>query len=287
MPKTSKSPFIVTGKHPIRLADYDPADMAGFKNNGEAKAVFLKWAATIAELQDMQFAQRQYALLVTADGRDTAGKSTLFKHLFGDINVNGSSVVSFKAPSPKELLGDFMRRYIRELPDRGCIKGFDRSHFEEVTTVAVHSEYLKKQNLPGRLSAKRVFARRFEDIRNLEDYWHHNGIPICSFYLNLSEGEQKKRLEKRLRDPAKNYKYSGQDIVERKFFAEHQEAAERAINHLSTPLTPRIILPADNKWVARALAARYVAQRMLDLNLHYPVMGKSEQRKQLKLVSAS
>lgn len=280
--------YIVTGKGKISLKkDFDPRDWAGFKNEKNAIESFEADAKRLGTLQNMMFAGKQYGVLGTVDGRDTAGKSTFIKHLLSRINATGAFVRSHKAPSAQELLEDFWRRYHRGFPDRGIIGLHDRSVFEEFSTVVVHPEYLQKQNIPTKLSLDDFFKQRFGDMLNIERYCLNNGFPLVRIYLHISKEEQKKRLDARLRHRGKYFKYSVHDLEERKYFYELQDASAHAINRLSTPETPTYVLPADNKWVARALGTKFFADRLEVLGLEYPKINKAEQRKQLVLLRRS
>jgi polyphosphate kinase 2 (PPK2 family) len=283
----SKGLVVADGSQKIHLDDIDPADSCGFKDKEAAKTAFAKYAAIIGERQKMMYAQRSYGILITADGRDGAGKTTLGDRLLQDVHLNGKQTKEFNAPSSLELSWDYMRRHDAALPPKGVVGFWSRSHLEEVTTVREHPEYLKKQNIPEKFSGKNVWDTRFEDIRNRELYWHHNGIVCCFFYLHLSKDEQTMRLKDRLLEWDHNYKFSVHDIAERASFDRLRHWCQVAINELSTKHAPRIILPADHKWVARALAAKYVAETMQKLPFKFPTLSKKERLEQIGLLEKS
>lgn len=284
MPKT---PIIVMGKRPIWLKDYDPGSLAGFKNKAQAMLVIEKRTKEMGAQQGILYPQGSYGILVITHGADTAGKSTLIKKMMTEISATGASVASFKAPTSEELSHDYLWRHMAHLPKRGQIVFFDRSYYEEVCAVRVHPEFLERQRIPHDLMPKRVWKSRFRQISNFEEYLLENGIVVIKLYLNLSKEEQKKRLLSRLKRPHKSHKYSRHDLEERKYFDKYNAAAEDFINRTSTPQIPWHILPADNKWVTRALAAEIIAKKMRSLDLRIPVMDEKERRKELRELQAA
>jgi len=279
-----KNPIIVTGKHRIHLGDHDPRSTAGLKNKKTAKKERKELAREIGLLQETLFSQKTYAVLVIFHGTDTSGKSSTMGYVFCDVHTAGFEVTSFKAPSSEELDHDYLWRCVKNLPRRGHIGAFDRSYYEELSVVRVHPELLLKQRIPSDVCARNIWKARFKEIRNFERYLTQNGIVVIKFYLNVSKDEQGKRLRKRLFKRKKNCKFSAGDIGERKYWDNYQRANEDMINHTSTPSSPWYILPADRKWVTRALAAKIVARRVRALHSHYPVMSRKERVKNLGLL---
>ncbi len=201
---------------------------------------------------------------------DAAGKDGAIKHVMSGINPQGCQVYSFKAPSAEELDHDFLWRTSKSLPERGRIGIFNRSYYEEVLVVRVHPEYLQKQKLPPEVLTKDIWKERFEDINAFERYLSRNGYTIRKFFLNVSKKEQKKRFLERLELDEKNWKFSLADAKERGFWEKYMEAYEDMIQHTATPWAPWIVVPADDKPLARLIVAGATVDAMDDMNLSYP-----------------
>ena len=165
---------------------------------------------------------------------DAAGKDGTIKHVMSGVNPQGVQVYSFKAPSPEELDHDYLWRCMRNLPERGRIGIFNRSYYEEVLVARVHPEILERQKLPPQLVTKRIWEERYEDIRNFERYLARNGVVIRKFFLHVSKGEQKRRFLARLDEPEKNWKFSANDVAERRHWKDYQRAYEDAIRATAT-----------------------------------------------------
>src|SRR5438552_10094050 len=162
------------------------------------------------------------------------------------------------------------------LPNRVHIGIFDRSYYEEVLVVQVHTEILAKQKLPARLVGKQIWEERFEDIRNFERYLARNGVIVRKFFLNVSKKEQKRRFLERIDDPLKNWKFSSNDANERDFWDDYMEAYEQMIQETATKDAPWYVVPADNKWFTRVIVAAAVIETLADLDLEYPEVGEDK-----------
>jgi PPK2 family polyphosphate:nucleotide phosphotransferase len=261
--------------------DYDP----GFLPNGltkEKATVQLQMGIDrLAALQDKLYAQNTYGVLMIFQAMDAAGKDGTIKHVMSGINPQGCQVYSFKTPTTEELDHDYLWRYTRALPERGRIGIFNRSYYEEVLIARVHPEILDKQQLPHRPKGDRIWAQRFQEMNHFEDYLTNNGIIVLKFFLNLSKEEQKKRFLKRIDTPERNWKFSMNDIEERQFWDDYQQAYEDMLNHTSTPAAPWTIIPADRKWYTRLAVAEVINARLLELGLDYPTVS-DEQKAHLK-----
>jgi PPK2 family polyphosphate:nucleotide phosphotransferase len=197
-------------------------------------------------------------------------------------------VSSFKAPSAEELHHGYLWRCMKCVPGRGRIGIFNRSYYEEVLVVRIHSEILESQKLPKSLVTKHIWQERFEDIGNFEHYLARNGIAVVKFFLHLSKKEQRRRFMGRLDTPDKNWKFSTFDVKERQFWDEYQEAYEDMIRHTASEHAPWFVVPADNKWFTRLVVAEAVVDALKAMNLKYPkVSGEqkaalAEARQQLE-----
>jgi PPK2 family polyphosphate:nucleotide phosphotransferase len=272
--------FIVPPGTKIRLKDYDPGFTSHYKNKDEVSAKLRKDIQQLAKYQEMLYAENTYALLVILQGMDTAGKDGTIRHVMSGVNPQGTQVHSFKAPSAEELDHDFLWRSMKALPERGGIGIFNRSYYEEVVVVRVHPELLDAQRLPPGAKGKGIWKHRFEEINDFETYLVRNGIVVLKFFLNLSKGEQKRRLLARINTPEKNWKYSLVDTKERGYWDDYMDAFEDALNHTSTEHAPWYIVPADNKWFTRTIVADVIVKKLKSLKLSYPRVS-AEQRQHL------
>src|SRR6185503_16178217 len=266
------SKFRIADGKGFRLKDIDPGDTLNFKSEDKARAKenLAVGTETLAELQDMLYAQDQWSLLLIFQALDAAGKDGAIKHVMSGINPQGCQVFSFKAPSPEELDHDFLWRCIKCLPERGRIGIFNRSYYEETTAVRVHPEFLAGQKLPSKLVTNKIWDQRFKDISNFERYLSRNGVVIRKFYLHLSKGEQKKRFLERLDRPDKNWKFSINDAHARGYWNDYMKAYEETIRNTATDYAPWYVVPADNKWFTRLVVAAAVIDALASLDLAYP-----------------
>ena len=271
-------PYRVKDGKDFRLKDYDPAQTGGVDSKDEAKQLLENGVARLAELQDMLYAQDSWALLLIFQAMDAAGKDGAIKHVMSGVNPQGCQVYSFKAPSAEELDHDYLWRTMKCLPERGRIGIFNRSYYEEVLVVRVHSELLKAQHIPQSLVTKDIWKERFEDIRSFERYLTRNGIVILKFFLNLSKKEQKTRFLARLDHPEKNWKFSAADIHERSFWDDYMDAYEDMIRHTTTDEAPWHVVPADNKWFTRIAVASAIVDALEELDLAYPTVSDAKKK---------
>ena len=270
-------PFRITDGRKFTLDDWDPGDRAGLRDKGKAQDVLQLGVNRLAELQDQLYAQDHYALLLIFQAMDAAGKDSAIKHVMSGINPQGCQVYSFKAPSAEELDHDFLWRTSRCLPERGRIGIFNRSYYEETLVVRVHPELLARQHLPPELVTKDIWSRRFEDINAFERHLSRNGTLILKFFLNVSKKEQKKRFLDRLDDPAKRWKFSLGDVRERGFWKQYMQAYEEMLSATSTRHAPWHIIPADNKWVTRAMISGIITHSIRSLDLRFPSISKDQE----------
>jgi PPK2 family polyphosphate:nucleotide phosphotransferase len=270
---------IESGKN-FRLKDYDPADTHDLKSEDkpEAKAWLEEGVKTLSGLQDVLYAQANWALLLVIQGQDAAGKDSLIKHVTSGVNPQGVDVYPFKSPSAEQLAHDFLWRTNICLPPRGKIAIFNRSYYEEVLVVRVHPEFLDKQGIPKQLRGEHFWKHRYEDINASERYLTRNGIAIRKFYLHISKAEQKKRFLARLDDPEKHWKFSESDVRERGYWKDYQDAYEKMIRNTSTEYAPWFVVPADNKWFSRLLVVAAINDALQSLDLHYPELTPAEKK---------
>ncbi|MBA2259122.1 MAG: polyphosphate kinase 2 family protein [Acidobacteria bacterium] len=274
--------FKIKPKQRIRLSDLDTADTAPFASDDGAKKILQKLSKRLFDLTEVLYAQDRYSLLLVFQAMDAAGKDSAIKHVMRGVDPKATQVYSFKAPSHEELDHDFMWRCLKALPERGRIGIFNRSYYEEVLVVRVHPELLLRQPIPEKLVSPRIWDERFEDIRNIEQYLCRNGTVIRKFYLNVSKAEQRRRFLARLDDPAKNWKFSLNDVDERLRWKEYMQAYEEAIRATTSSDAPWYVIPADHKWFTRIAIAEVIIETLESLDLHFPRID-SRKRRELNL----
>jgi PPK2 family polyphosphate:nucleotide phosphotransferase len=271
-------PYRVEDGSKFRLQDIDPGDIGRLKaeDKDRAKQALGVGVEALCALQDMLYAQDRWAVLLIFQAMDAAGKDGAIKHVMSGVNPQGTQVASFKGPSAQDLDHDYLWRCQSHLPERGRIGIFNRSYYEEVLVVRVHPEILQKQKVPPELLGKNVFKNRYRDIRDYERYLTGNGILIRKFFLHVSRKEQKRRFLERLEDPAKNWKFSGNDLGERGYWKEYMQAYEEMIRATATAEAPWYVVPADSKWYTRVVVAGAVVDALASLDLRYPEVGKKQ-----------
>jgi len=233
-----------------------------------AAAVLEESRKQLDPAQELLYASDTWSVLLIFQAMDAAGKDGTIRHVMSGVNPQGCQVYSFKKPSVEELDHNFLWRYMKSLPERGRIGIFNRSYYEDVLVVKVHPEWLG-QGQPAKPDA-RFWEKRYEDINNFEKHLTRNGTLVLKFFLHLSKDEQKRRFLKRLTNPNKYWKFSDADMAEREHWKDYQEAFEDALTATSTKRAPWYIIPADHKYVARALVADIVTTSIQSLKLEYP-----------------
>lgn len=230
----------------------------------------------LEKLQDYQerlYAENKQGLIIVLQAMDSGGKDSLIKHVMTGLNPQGTKVASFKRPSDRELDHDFLWRVNRELPSRGDIGIFNRSHYEEVIVTRIH-DLVKIQPLPEDLIDKDLWQKRFDDIVNYENYLRNNGFRMVKFFLHISKEEQKSRLMDRIVRPEKHYKFDKSDITERTYWDKYQRAYEDLFEHTSTKEAPWYVVPADRKWFSRYLVSQVILETLQDMDPQFPQLSK-------------
>src|SRR5687768_864898 len=241
--------------------------------------------AEMSDLQSLLYASNRYAILLIFQAMDAAGKDSAIKHVMSGVNPQGCQVYSFKHPSAEELEHDFLWRTSRALPERGRIGVFNRSYYEEVLIVRVHTEIFHAQNIPYE-HHENIWESRFRSIRDHEHHLHHNGTRIIKIFLHISQEEQKRRLLRRLEKPEKNWKFNAGDLDERKLWSKYMHAYEECLHVTSTDEAPWYIIPADDKPNARLLISRAIRDTLRRLKMSFPQPTPTQLR-ELKAIRAS
>lgn len=232
----------------------------------EAKKKLSKISKQLSEIQDTIYAHGKYGVLICIQGMDTAGKDSLIREIFKELNARGVIVHSFKVPTELEKKHDYLWRHYIALPPKGKFGIFNRTHYENVLVTKVHPQYILSENLPNVNSVSDIddafWEKRYQQIVNFEKHISDNGLIIFKFFLNLSKEEQKNRLLRRIEKKEKNWKFSPSDIKERKLWDEYQKCYETAIKKTTKPYAPWYIIPADSKPIARYLVAKTILERL-------------------------
>ena len=242
----------------IRLADVDPSDTHGYTKDGAATEL-QKGLDRLTDLQDRLWAESKHPVLIVLQGIDAAGKDGSVKHVMGAFNPMGCSVTSFKVPTPIEGAHDYLWRVHQRTPGKGEIAIFNRSHYEDVLVVRVHDFVPKK-----------TWQRRFGHINEFERLLADEGTTILKFLLLIDRDEQKARLQSRIDDPTKNWKFKLGDLAERKLWDDYLAAYEDVLNRCSTEYAPWYVIPANRNWFRNLAIAQIVADTLEDLKPTYP-----------------
>ncbi|MEY9594324.1 PPK2 family polyphosphate:nucleotide phosphotransferase [Bradyrhizobium yuanmingense] len=277
------TPFRYDGSGKFHLKDHK-TDEKGDLDKEKAQAILDANKKRLIAFQEKLYAQDRWSLLIVFQAMDAGGKDSAIKAIFEGINPQGCEVTAFKAPSSKELDHDFLWRHAVALPERGHIGIFNRSHYEECLVTRVHPEILAKQKLPPRLVTKNIWKERFEDISAFERYLCRNGTVVLKFFLNLSREEQRERFLARLDDPAKQWKFSMDDIRERALWPRYQAVYQDIVRHTATSHAPWYVVPADHKWFARVVIGSVINAELEKLDLRFPRADKAslEEFKQVR-----
>ena len=275
---------VPTGKK-FKLKDHDPewAGTDDMKELGKeelkehAQAILSENRQHLHSSQELLFADNRYSILIVLQGMDASGKDGAIEHVMAGFNPQGCEVHSFKKPTPEELDHTFLWRCSRRLPERGRIGIFNRSYYEDVLIVKVHPELIASHPTYAKVG-KKLWAHRYEDINEFERHLVRNGTVVLKFFLNVSKQEQKRRFLERIDKPEKNWKFNVDDVKERGFWKDYMQAYQDALSATSTKWAPWYVIPADHKWVTRALIADIVTSAVRGLDLAYPNLTEERKR---------
>lgn len=261
-----------------KLKSFPTSDKKKALSKERGEELLQKGIMELAHLQDKLFAYNEYSVLIVLQAMDAAGKDSTIKHLMSGLNPTGVKVSSFKSPTTNELDHDYFWRHYKELPARGEISIFNRSHYENVLVTKVHPEFILNENIPGIKSLKDIdkffWESRYAQIRRFEKNLSENGTIILKFFLHVSKDEQKRRFIERIDDPKKNWKFSLADMKERNFWNQYQQAYEDMFNNTATDYAPWYVIPADDKWYMRILIGLIIYQQFQQLKIAYPKVSK-------------
>jgi PPK2 family polyphosphate:nucleotide phosphotransferase len=248
----------------VRLAHWatDDADSYAGDKSTALKALE-RLRGELDRQQELLFADRRRALLIVLQGMDTSGKDGVIREIFRGANPQGVDVASFKVPTADEAAHDFLWRASARLPARGYIGIFNRSHYEDVVVTRVHHEI-----------DRATWRRRYPEIVHFEETLAHEGTVVRKFFLHLAKGEQLERLQARLADPTKHWKFNERDLAERQYWRAYQTAYEQAITNTSTEAAPWYIIPADRRWYRDLVIAQILVATLAELHLRHPPLAR-------------
>jgi len=258
------SPYLVTPGSKVKLSDHPTDDTGKFKDKDEAAPATRKNVERLGELQELLYAEAKRALLVVFQAMDTGGKDGAIEHVFSAVDPQGCQVTAFKAPTPLELSHDFLWRVHAAVPPMRMIGIFNRSHYESVLIERVKN-----------LVPEKVWSKRYDHINEFERLLSEEGTVVVKFFLHISKDEQKRRLEARLENPDKQWKFDPGDLVERGHWDDYMEAYQDALRKCSTKNAPWYIVPADRKWFRNWVVSDVLVRTLeeLDMKLPKPVAG--------------
>jgi PPK2 family polyphosphate:nucleotide phosphotransferase len=277
--------FKVPARGRVRLDDFDPGwardhfrDLKSDALKSRAQEYLKTNLSALSAAQQLLWATDRHAVLIVLQAMDAAGKDGTIRHVMSGINPQGCQVFNFRKPSDEELDHTFLWRFMKALPERGRIGIFNRSYYEDVLVVRVHPEILDRQKLPDGSLGEGFWKKRFDDINEFERHLVRNGTVVLKFFLHLSKEEQRRRFLDRLTNPAKFWKVSEADLAERDHWDAYQEAFADTFRHTSTKWAPWWVIPADHKWVARAMVAAILTRAIQDLRLELPPVTAERKR---------
>lgn len=248
----------------VRLGEIDPGDKSGFDGSKKkARYELVELTAQLEELQELLYAEHKHKFLVILQGTDTSGKDGTIRHVFEGVNPQGVRVASFKEPSREELDHDYLWRVHKRVPGKGEIVIFNRSHYEDVLIVRVHALVPEEQ-----------WSRRYGQIVDFERLLVEEGTTILKFFLHIDGDEQKQRLQARLEDASKHWKFNMADLKERERWDEYIRAYEDVLNKTSTREAPWYIVPANRKWYRNLVVATVLVDTLKALKMKYPEQEK-------------
>jgi PPK2 family polyphosphate:nucleotide phosphotransferase len=250
---------VAPGKR-VDLSQWDPNDKSIFPGKKrEGRQRLLELNQRLEDLQEMLYAQHKHQVLIVLQAMDTGGKDGTIRHVFEGVNPQGVRVVSFKKPTSEELDHDFLWRAHEQVPGKGEIAIFNRSHYEDVLVVRVHS-----------LAPKETWSKRYDHINHFERMLADEGTTILKFFLYIDLDEQKERLQARLDEPQKHWKFNPDDLKERKLWSQYIKAYEDAISKTSTDWAPWYVVPANRKWYRNLVVGTVIVEVLEALDMRYP-----------------
>ena len=261
--------YCYDGDHPFKLSKCSTDETSLCVDRQDAEAKMAENNRRIDELQAKLYAEKKEGVIFLFQAMDAAGKDGTIRAVLSCLSPHGVHEAAFKAPSSDELAHDFLWRIAAKVPAKGEIAIFNRSHYEDVLIGKVKELYRSQANA-RRIDLDKVIDRRYEDIRNFEEYLYRNNVRTVKIFLNVSRDEQARRFLSRIEEPEKNWKFSGSDYEERAYWDDYQEAFESAINATATKHCPWYVVPADHKWYMRYVVSEIILATLQEMDPRYP-----------------
>jgi PPK2 family polyphosphate:nucleotide phosphotransferase len=244
----------------VDLDKWNPDDHGAFDGRkAEGRKRLLKLNDRLEALQELLFAEHKHKVLIVLQAPDTGGKDGTIRRVFEGVNPQGVRVAAFKVPTPEELDHDYLWRVHKQTPGRGEMVIFNRSHYEDVLVVRVHD-----------LVPKKVWSRRYEQINAFERILAEEGTTILKFFLHIDLDEQQERLQARLDEPDKHWKFNPGDLKERALWPQYTKAYEDVLTRTSTDWAPWYVVPANRKWYRDLVVATVLIETLEKLDMRYP-----------------
>jgi PPK2 family polyphosphate:nucleotide phosphotransferase len=243
----------------ITIKDFNPDDTLDYKSADDVREDFKELNLKMIDLQELIYAEKKRSLLIIFQAMDAGGKDGTIKHVMRGINPQGCTVTCFKAPNDEEKSHDYLWRVHQRVPGRGYIGIFNRSHYEEVLITRTH-----------KLIDHDEVKRRFEQINDFEDMLTENGTTVLKFFLNISREEQRQRLQERLDDKEKHWKFDPADINERALWHEYIKAYEDIFTYCNKKHAPWFVIPSNKKWFRNLSVAKIIVQTLENLDMKFP-----------------
>jgi PPK2 family polyphosphate:nucleotide phosphotransferase len=260
------SAFVARPGSRFKHSEWDPADTTSFEGGKSAGGKELdKVVRKLDPLQELLYAEHKHGLLVVLQGMDSSGKDATIRRVFEGVNPQGVRVARFGLPTPEEASHDFLWRAHKQVPAKGEIVIFNRSHYEGVLVERVHE-----------LVPTEVWSRRYRQIDDFERMLVEEGTTILKFYLHISKREQAKRFQDRLDDPTKHWKFSHLDYNERRYWKAYMEAYEDVIEKTSMADAPWYVVPSDHGWFRDLVVSQAILDKLQGLRMKYPKLDKSK-----------
>ncbi len=263
--------YCYDGSRPFQISECATDETSLCDDRKDAESKMAKNNELIDELQAKLYAEKKEGVIFLFQAMDAACKDGTIRAVLSCLSPHGVHEAAFKAPSSDELAHDYLWRIARQVPAKGEIAIFNRSHYEDVLIGKVKELYRSQANA-RRIDLDKVIEYRYEDIRNFEEYLYRNNVRTVKIFLNVSKEEQARRFISRIEEPEKNWKFSGGDYEERAYWDAYQEAFESAINATSTEHCPWYVVPADHKWYMRYVVSEIILETLTDMDPQYPAV---------------
>ncbi len=260
----------------FNLTDHDTAFTGEWSDEAAARSEIESVTKNLAKYQDMLFAHEAHAVLMLFQSMDASGKDEAIQDVLSCVDPQGCKATKFGAPSSQELKHDYLRRFVKALPESGQIGIFNRSYYEQLTGERVHRHRLQEWHMKPKVTGDALWRQRFEEVNNFERYLVHNGVVVIKFFLNVSKHVQGQRLLERTQLPEKKWQFSDSDMEDRKRWQQFMKVYEDTLTHTSTEAAPWHIIPADHRWFVHLAVASITVSVLSSLHSKYPTLDAQQ-----------